>query len=195
MKNINSLIDLKEYDKAKTLVYALSGYISHAFSDIKGFVPIREELQAIQSYVDLCQALGNQIQLDFKLSGQCMDMDCLPTSLLTFVENSIKHAKNGSSLQLSISVEAVVEQDGQKKGAFPASRFRGRLSGAHTSGNGSAGPKQNRVPPHTGGNCQRAFPAVLEVWRNRLAAPAQRRGQRRGGNCHTLRAKLRKEPL
>ena len=118
MKNINSLIDLKEYDKAKTLVYALSGYISHAFSDIKGFVPIREELQAIQSYVDLCRALGNQIQLDFKLSGQCMDMDCLPMSLLTFVENSIKHAKNGSSLQLSISVEAVVEQDGQKKVRF-----------------------------------------------------------------------------
>ena len=133
MKNINSLIDLKEYDKAKALVYALSSYISHAFSDIKGFIPIREELQAIQSYVDLCRALGNQIQLDFKLSGQCMDMDCLPMSLLTFVENSIKHAKNGSSLQLSISVEAVTEQGGQKKirfqlrdsgGGFPEQTLR-----------------------------------------------------------------------
>lgn len=133
MKNINSLIDLKEYDKAKALVYALSSYISHAFSDIKGFIPIREELQAIQSYVDLCRALGNQIQLDFKLSGQCMDMDCLPMSLLTFVENSIKHAKNGSSLQLSISVEAVTEPGGQKKirfqlrdsgGGFPEQTLR-----------------------------------------------------------------------
>ena len=118
MKNINSLIDLKEYDKAKTLVYTLSSYISHAFSDIKGFIPIREELQAIQSYVDLCRALGNSIRLDFKLSGHCMDMDCLPMSLLTFVENSIKHSKNGTTLQLSISVESIISADGTRMVRF-----------------------------------------------------------------------------
>ena len=118
MKNINSLIDLEQYAKAKSLVYALSSYISHAFSDIKGFITVREELEAIQSYVDLCRALGNEIQLDFKLSGQCMAMDCLPMSLLTFVENSIKHTKSGDCLHLSIRVETFTDHSGEKKIRF-----------------------------------------------------------------------------
>ena len=99
-------------------MYALSSYISHAFSDIKGFITVREELEAIQSYVDLCRALGNEIQLDFKLSGQCMAMDCLPMSLLTFVENSIKHTKSGDCLHLSIRVETFTDHSGEKKIRF-----------------------------------------------------------------------------
>lgn len=114
MKSLNSLIDLREYDKAQMLIYSLSNYISHAFSDIKDFVTVREELESIQSYVNLCNALSYNIHLDFSLSGQCIDMDCLPMSVLTFVENSIKHTKTGSELLISICVETFRTEENEE---------------------------------------------------------------------------------
>ena len=105
LKNMNSLIDLKEYEKAQTLIYALSNYLSHAFSDIRKFITVREELEAVQDYVNLCNSLSYNIDLGFKLAGQSPNMNCLPMSLLTFVENSIKHTKTSINLSMHITVE------------------------------------------------------------------------------------------
>lgn len=118
MKNLNSLIDLKEYDKAQLLIYALSKYISHAFSDAKTFITIRDELEAIQNYVELCNSLAYEIHLEFKLSGECAGMNCIPMSLLTFVENSIKHTQTGSALTVSISIETFYAGNSEKKLKF-----------------------------------------------------------------------------
>ena len=118
MKNLNSLIELKEYDKAQLLIYALSKHISHAFSDAKTFITIRDELEAIQNYVELCNSLAYDIQLEFKLSGDCASINCLPMSLLTFVENSIKHTQTGCALTISISIETFYEENGEKRLSF-----------------------------------------------------------------------------
>lgn len=112
MKNLNSLIDLKEYEKAQTLIYALANYIPHAFMDIRKFITVREELEAVQNYVDLCNSLSYDIRLGFKLDGRSPGMNCLPMSLLTFVENSIKHTKTGIDLAVFITVEILSDPDG-----------------------------------------------------------------------------------
>ena len=111
LKNMNSLIDLKEYEKAQTLIYALSNYLSHAFSDIRKFITVREELEAVQDYVNLCNSLSYNIDLGFKLAGQSPHMNCLPMSLLTFVENSIKHTKTSINLSIHITVETFTAPD------------------------------------------------------------------------------------
>ena len=114
MKNLNSLIDLKEYDKAQLLIYALSKHISRAFSDAKTFITVRDELEAVQNYVELCNGLAYDIRLEFKLGGDCAGINCLPMSLLTFVENSIKHTQTGCALTISISIETFCEDDSGK---------------------------------------------------------------------------------
>jgi len=114
MKELNSLMDLKEYYQVKTLIYALSSYISYSFSDIKNFVSVREELESIQNYVNLCNSLAYNIHLSFKLDGDCASMNCLPMSLLTFVENSIKHTKNSKELSIWVKVETVAYPENQK---------------------------------------------------------------------------------
>ena len=109
LKNLSALLSLKHIDQAQALVFALSDYISYAFSDIKNFVPLQEELESVRSYVNLCNMLSYDIRLSFHLSGKSNKAKCLPMSVLTFVENSIKHTKQVDHLSLSIDCSVLYE--------------------------------------------------------------------------------------
>ena len=65
LKNINSRAQMHEDEKIQTLVISLSDYFRYNFQDVKNFVTVREELEAVQSYVDLCRCLYNEIELEF----------------------------------------------------------------------------------------------------------------------------------
>ena len=105
MKNLYSLIQLDKKDEAATLLLGLSDYISHSFMDIKNFITVKEELEAVQSYVNLNRMLNRDIRLSLKVTGKCLSRPCLPMVILTFVENSIKHAKSNEALNIEVSVE------------------------------------------------------------------------------------------
>lgn len=133
MKNLNSLINLKKYSQAQTLIYALSNYISYAFMDFRTLVPIRSELESIQSYVDLCSTLSKKIHLELQMDGECVGMGCIPMSLLTFVENSIKHSRTGETLRLFIHIRLCRLSNGEQRlkytlqdsgGGFPENVLR-----------------------------------------------------------------------
>ena len=105
LKNLNSLILLDRKEEAQTLLIALSDYIAHTFRDIKNYISIREELAMVQSYINLCNMLGQHVELELSLSGRCANMQCLPMTILMFVENSTKHAQVTDRLNIRISID------------------------------------------------------------------------------------------
>lgn len=106
LKSVNALLNLEEYENAQTLVLALSNYITRTFSDTHSFISLRSELETVQSYVTLRNiTFSYQIQLHFQLDGRCTGAKCLPMSVLTFVENSIKHSQCPETTEVFIKAE------------------------------------------------------------------------------------------
>lgn len=112
LKNLISLINLHKYEEAKTLSFYLSDYLSYNFSDTRNFVSLKSELNSVQSYVKLCSMLSYEIELLFNIDGNSINAECLPMSILSFVENSIKHTRNISSLQISITTQVMNDSEG-----------------------------------------------------------------------------------
>ena len=110
LKSVNALLNLHEYENARTLVLTLSNYITHTFGDTRSFIPLRSELEAVQSYVTLRNlTFSMNIQLHFQLDGRCAAAQCLPMSVLTFVENSIKHADGRKAIDVTIQAGVVTQ--------------------------------------------------------------------------------------
>ena len=112
LKNINSLAELQDYKKIQTLVISLSDYFRYNFQDVKNFVTVREELEAVQSYVDLCRCLYNEIELEFDIESEVLNAKCLPLSILTFTENAIKHGAELKDLIIRVTTRLEVDTDG-----------------------------------------------------------------------------------
>ena len=124
LKNINSLAELHEDEKIQDLVGYLSEYFRYSFQDVKSFLPLREELEAANSYVNLCNCLSRQIGISFDIDSRTMAARCLPLTILTFVENSIKHSEQTIAIEIETRL---IQEDGHEMvaatirntGAFP----------------------------------------------------------------------------
>lgn len=110
LKNMYSLLDLKDYENIRRMILALSSYFSYSFRDIKNFVSLEDELKACQNYVNIKNITSSKVNLDFDIDGRSINASCLPISVLTFVENCIKHSKS-SLLHVSISTRIVQKGD------------------------------------------------------------------------------------
>ena len=115
LKNVYSLINLTEYEKAGQTVLSLSDYMEYVFRDVKNFIPLREELSAVQSYVDLCNIMRNDIELTFSLDAGCFMCNVLPMSVLTFVENSLKHRSILDILHIDIQADIYFSESSGRK--------------------------------------------------------------------------------
>ena len=111
LKNINSLAAMHENQKIQDLVIFLSDYFRYSFQDTRSFVSLQEELEAVQSYTNLCQLLDNSISLEFDVESDVLSGKCLPLSILTFLENSVKHRQNKHSV-VRISAKMFLTEDG-----------------------------------------------------------------------------------
>lgn len=112
LKNLISLLNLQKYSEAKDLSFYLSDYISYSFSDTRNFVSLKNELNYVQNYIKLCSLLYYEIKLSFNIDGRSISAECLPLSILSFVENSIKHTQNISSLCINIATEIMNDSEG-----------------------------------------------------------------------------------
>lgn len=112
LKNMYSLLDLKDYDNIRRMILALSSYFSYSFRDIKNFVTLENELKACQNYVDIKNLTSSKVNLEFDIDGRSVNASCLPISVLTFVENCIKHSKSDL---LHVSISAHVVQKGNSE--------------------------------------------------------------------------------
>lgn len=112
LKNVDSLLKLEKTEEAHELILAFSSYLRHIFRDIRSFISLREELQATEKYVDLCKHLSRNSSLFLNLDNDCLSCKVLPMSILTFVENCIKHGSADDDLEISITAMPVQKADG-----------------------------------------------------------------------------------
>lgn len=103
LKNMYSLLDLHDYEKIRKMILALSAYFAHSFRDVKNFVTVLDELNACTSYLDLQNIVAHRAELAFNIESRCVNAQCLPMSVLTFVENCIKHGTPDRLMHIEIS--------------------------------------------------------------------------------------------
>jgi len=91
LTSVSSLIR-SEPEKARTLIVKLSGLLRRLLRSQEHFVTLREELEAIDEYLDIESIrFGPQLKVDKQIDPSTLDL-IVPSMLLQpLVENSIKH--------------------------------------------------------------------------------------------------------
>ena len=100
------------------LVLDLSSYLRSIFQDGSKLVELKTELASVESYVRIQQA-GAQLppQLKVSLDADTLKVPVPPLSLLTFVENSVKHSqRQDSPLEIRIKSSRLETDDGEYGG-------------------------------------------------------------------------------
>ena len=115
LKNLYALAQEQQYDRIQRMILALSDYLRYLFSNNMTFVPLQDELRSVKRYLLLEQMSAScppvcEIDADERL----LDFQVPPMSILTFVENSGKHASlPGEALSIYIKVMELKTEDAQ----------------------------------------------------------------------------------
>ena len=112
LKNINALASIHEDQKIQEMVFLMSDYLRYIFQDNRSFLSLREELEAAEHYIKLCLLMGSPIHLSVDVESDGLAGKCLPLSILTFLENSIKHRDKTDALAIHLSTKLTFAEDG-----------------------------------------------------------------------------------
>ena len=106
LTTINSMAQLQDYEKIESMVGFTSRYLRYLFQTDKELLCIEYELAHIQAYLDI-QKLRLGAFFSYTCSIEETDKNALipPLLLITFIENTIKHASAGDKiLQIRLSI-------------------------------------------------------------------------------------------
>jgi two-component system, LytTR family, sensor kinase len=111
LTSISSLIR-SEPEKARTLIVKLSGLLRRLLRSQEHFVTLREELEAIDEYLDIESIrFGPQLKIDKQIDAATLDL-IVPSMLLQpLVENSIKHGLSQKLGEGRITIRSQRERD------------------------------------------------------------------------------------
>lgn len=113
LNKIYSLAGKKEFSPIQELSLDLSAYFRNIFKDSSQLIPLETELNSVRSYIRL-QQVGTKLPPKLQVDVDTVASKALvpPLSILTFVENSIKHSKRISSpLEIVIQCAALQSDD------------------------------------------------------------------------------------
>ena len=103
LKNIYSLAEQRQYKQIQEATLSLSDYFRYVFRDFNKMVTLSQELHFIKTYVALQRVnYARSVTLSMDIDARTSENEILPLSLLTFVENSIKHSQNTTDLSIHI---------------------------------------------------------------------------------------------
>lgn len=103
LKNIYSLAEQQQYKQIQEATLSLSDYFRYVFRDFNKMVTLSQELHFIKTYVTLQRInYARSVTLSMDIDARTSENEILPLSLLTFVENSIKHSQNTTDLSIHI---------------------------------------------------------------------------------------------
>jgi LytS/YehU family sensor histidine kinase len=100
-------ISLRQGDKVSPMLLKLSSLLRYSLYDTnKTFVPLPDELNCIENYIELEKMrIGDRLLLDVHISKQNIDEAVIPPMLLmTFIENAFKHSKDTSHKKIIIKI-------------------------------------------------------------------------------------------
>ena len=114
LKNLYGLAEQREYEKIQDLLLYLSDYLRGMFQKTNLTVPLLQELAQTQTYVRLQNMTALQkITCVIRSGNRYSDIPVPTLSVLTFVENSIKHGMVSSSrFHIDINIQQIDTQDG-----------------------------------------------------------------------------------
>ncbi len=109
-------------DKARDLLLDLSRYMRRNLDSSRGFIPLSDELEQVQSYLAIEQArFGDRIRVQMDVAPGCENWPVPPLLIQPIVENGVKHGisrrEEGGLIKLAISREGeelrvTVQDDG-----------------------------------------------------------------------------------
>jgi len=111
LTSISSLIR-SEPEKARTLIVKLSGLLRRLLRSQEHFVSLRDELEAIDEYLDIESIrFGPQLKIEKQIDPATLDL-IVPSMLLQpLVENSIKHGLSQKLGEGRITIRSVRERE------------------------------------------------------------------------------------
>jgi two-component system LytT family sensor kinase len=111
LTSVSSLIR-SEPEKARTLIVKLSGLLRRLLRSQEHFVTLREELEAIDEYLDIESIrFGPQLKIEKHIDPATLDLIVPSMMLQPIVENSIKHGLAHKMGEGRITIRSLREPD------------------------------------------------------------------------------------
>ncbi|WP_123041809.1 sensor histidine kinase [Cohnella candidum] len=115
LKNLFGMAEQKKYGQIQEMILLLSRHLRYMFQENDSLIPLEDEIANVQNYIEL-QQMSSSYELICRVNvdERLKDFRIPPVSLLTFVENSIKHVVSIHK-QLIISIKASLLDNGDEK--------------------------------------------------------------------------------
>ena len=111
LNTVSSLLECSRVEMANNLIRALSQHFRYIFRASMTLVTLQDELKAVRDFCDISRIRkGFPILLDFDVSEEAKSFRIPLLSVMTFVENSVKHFGDPSKI-LTIRIQAAIEKE------------------------------------------------------------------------------------
>lgn len=115
LKNVYYMLALKEYDNAEIFLQRLSVHLRYLLQKDAAFVTVEKEMDFVKNYVDLQKLMTSKsLSCNIQVDKDVLDWEIPILSLQTFVENSVKYARDeeGGQLKIKLSVRHRKTEEG-----------------------------------------------------------------------------------
>lgn len=114
LKTVYALAQTGRMDEIQSLILLLSRHLRYVLNYTGDTVPLQRELELCQNYLELRSVGQDQVSIcRVELDPRLKDLPVPPVSLLTLVENSVKHGvREGVSLKIAITARRLDMEQG-----------------------------------------------------------------------------------
>ena len=111
---IHAMAQKQEYQRIQEFCVKLSNYVRYLFSQSLSLVPLERELSMVREFLGIQQIRHRvNVQLREEIDGSIQGLAIPPLSLLTFVENTVKHG-GSKNVGIEIKVEVPLTEKGER---------------------------------------------------------------------------------
>lgn len=112
LATIDSMAQLGEIEELRKMVLFTSQYIRYLFQVDSNLVRLSYELTHIEAYLDIQNLrMEENFEVEVKAAPEAMEACIPPLFLISFVENSVKHASVSAGEKLKISIHCRREEE------------------------------------------------------------------------------------
>lgn len=115
LKNLYAMALVSTQEKMQETILYLSKYMRYIFSDQGNLTTLEEELASCTNYVDLFSSMNMTygVRYETEVPPELLKQDIPPVSVLTLVENCIKHSfREGQPLEILIRAALLTPEEG-----------------------------------------------------------------------------------
>lgn len=114
LKNVYAMVQTDSVEDAQKLILLLGRYLRYILSFSATTIPLRSEIEQCCNYAALSSVgQADPVELLYEVEEQLNELVLPPVSLLTLVENSIKHGKTiGRPLKIYITAKLLETESG-----------------------------------------------------------------------------------